>query len=1275
MDENRIRDLLQEMLDFGRGAEEVCQGDLHLLGAVRERWRRLQVVGNQLGALFPATVDAPGEASAELDRELPRLEGYDVESVIGRGGMGVVFKALHRKLKRVVAVKMLLAGAYAGPQELARFRREAEAVASLRHPNIVQVYDVGSLAGRPYFTMEFVEHGNLAQQLAESPPPARQAAELTATLADAVQCAHDGAVIHRDLKPSNILLTIDGAPKIADFGLARFADGNPEFTLSGARIGTPNYMAPEQALGKSDAIGPAVDIYALGAVLYEMLTGWPPFRADSAAETQRRLITEEPTPPSRIRSTVSRDLETICLKCLHKIPARRYATARDLAEDLRRYLDGRPVHARPAGVAERTVMWARRRPALAALAAALLFAFGTAVVTGIYFDHRERAHQQATRLSVDNSVSRTVVLGHAERWHDADVVVSDAANQLGDATILENKDLHARIAQVRSDLKFAEQLENIRQSRASSIVDRTYIQPAGVARLEKEYAAAFARAGILVDGDPDQAAATIRSSAFAPQSIVALDEWAFTAFSLDRESLHSRLLRIARIADPDSAWRDRFRDAAAWRSGQDLVKLTRDASGSPTPPPAHQLAILGVLLSRSGARGQGVPLLREALRHRPTDFWLNWEMGAALLRDGKLQEAATYYRIVMTMRPESSWTRNHLGVRLVEAGQVEEGIAEIRQAVALDPANGVARRNLPLALVRFGRIDEALAECRRAVEVDPSSVRAAFTFGTVLSMANRHTEAIAMYRKSVDLDPGEAPTWCNLGMALGITGMFDEAASAFRKTIELEPTSVRGHHGLGQALRSLRKHEEALPEFEKLFGLLEPQKGLANSIADPESDAMVAMACESWAESLCLLGRFGEAHDASQRALALPRIGDEQRKKLLRQDDLCKRLRNFEGRMPALLDSVDHAEDVAVQTALAEWLYRKRLFAAVRRYKSLFAKQPALANDPSAQHRWHAACAASLASTGLCDDAAGLTDELRTALRAQAFDWLKADLDAWSNRHKSGRPADQMIAAAAVRDWQHNADLAPVRDDAFLRKLPEKTRLEWLDLWASVNALAARDPFRTLDQGRDRVAKKRWAEAIEYYKHSLQETQTRDGEIGFEYAALQLLTEDRQGYRDTFRRMLDGSAGAPTIRPYLLARTCTLAPGSSDDANRTSRTASKELDRFATTFWSLTQQAALHCRADRPDLAVPLLERSLQAEPKPGAAVVNWLWLALAYRESGQEEEARRWLAKGASWLDSLGDEMPANADAVGLHRHNWLEAHVLRREAEEALSVPGSSP
>jgi len=323
-----------------------------------------------LSALEPAPLPtgpylSQGTISA-ADPTLPSVPGYEVLGVLGRGGMGVVYKARQIALKRLTALKMILAGAQASAEDLARFRREAEAVARLQHPHIVQIHEVGEQDGRPFFSLEFVDGGSLAQKLAGTPWPAREAAQLLETIARAMHAAHQGGIIHRDLKPANVLLTADGQPKITDFGLAKQLDTDVGQTRSGAIMGTPSYMAPEQALGQGKDIGPAADIYALGATLYELLTGRPPFKAATVLETLRQVAHDEPVPPSQLQPKTPRDLETICLTCLRKEPGKRYASAASLAEDLRRFQAREPITARPVGRLERCGKWVRRNPALAA---------------------------------------------------------------------------------------------------------------------------------------------------------------------------------------------------------------------------------------------------------------------------------------------------------------------------------------------------------------------------------------------------------------------------------------------------------------------------------------------------------------------------------------------------------------------------------------------------------------------------------------------------------------------------------------------------------------------------------------------------------------------------------------------------------------------------------------------------------------------------------------------------------------------------------------------
>jgi WD40 repeat protein len=353
---------------------------------------------------------------------LPRVAGYELVRELGRGGMGVVYEARHLALKRLVALKMILAGAHAGDAERQRFRAEAEAVARLSHPNIVQVYEVGDSDGLPFLALEHVAGQSLAQRLRAGPLAPAEAARLVGALAGAMHLAHSRNVVHRDLKPANVLLSVHrdpegstftlpsgsrrsaAVPKITDFGLARRLDVATGLTQTGAVMGTPSYMAPEQASGQPQAVGPAADVYALGAILYECLTGRPPFRGGDVLETLAQVRTAEPVPPRTLRRQVPRDLETICLKCLRKEPERRYASARELADDLHRFLDGEPIQARRVSAAGRVLRWARRNKAFAAaLTSAALLLVLLAVGASVAAAYFRQLEQEQRTLAQDKA--------------------------------------------------------------------------------------------------------------------------------------------------------------------------------------------------------------------------------------------------------------------------------------------------------------------------------------------------------------------------------------------------------------------------------------------------------------------------------------------------------------------------------------------------------------------------------------------------------------------------------------------------------------------------------------------------------------------------------------------------------------------------------------------------------------------------------------------------------------------------------------------------------
>ncbi len=1045
--ETLVQQLLDEISASGRTPEEVCADCLELLPEVRRRWRQMCAVEAELDALFPTprpdpTSDYDSFPFRNAAVDLPRIPGYDVEGLLGRGGMGVVYKARHRRLNRPVAVKMLLAGAYAGPTERARFQREAEAVASLHHANIVAIYDVGEHEACPYFTMELVDGGSLAQALASTPQPARRAAELLVTLADAVQVAHRAGIVHRDLKPANILLTAEGTPKVADFGLARQFEGEPGLTLSGVRMGTPSYMAPEQVIGKSGTIGPAADIYALGALLYEILTGRPPFRGETAAETERQIMHEEPVSPSRLNTKVPRDLETICLKCLNKEPERRYPSAAALAEDLGRFAEGRPIQAWPVGWVERAWRWGRRNPTGAALLVTALALVALASGGAVWLV-QQRVERRAEAARQEDELRNEVVttVAQAERlrkgfhFRDARESLEQVTHRLEPAG---PDDLRRQVKKAQAALNLAERLDSARIKAATLAGGKD-----GLAVAEPLYVSAFAEAGLGREGDGSKAvSARVRASPLSAELIAALDDWA--SITADRRR-REWLLAVASEADQDPA-RNRLRQPELWRDGARLTQIAQEPTGALVSP---QLAIaLDRAAHQCGA--DVIPLLTAVQVRYPQDFWINFGLGATL---------------------------------------------------------GEARR-----------WDEALGYCRAALAVRPE-----------VSAAQN-----------------------NLGDALYAKDKWKEAIGYFKEALRLDPNSIAAHMSLGNALRTEGRLEEAIDHFQQVLRL------------DPN--------------------------------LAIARAG--------------------------LSDTIADATHTALRAA---------------------ARQ---------------------------SSEKGRTDESeRTRLRLQALGWLRAGLQLAKSLRDSGERTGWSPAS-----WQTDSALASVRDPAELAKFPAAERTQWQLLWADVAAQVAADPE---EQGRAHAARRDWAHAADCYTRGLTRGTTADGHAWFEYAALLLLSGDRPGYVKACAYLVDRCGKEKGPRSYYVARACTLAPQAVADMSLPGRLAEKELKAFARQFWSLTEQGALAYRAGRFQESLPLFEQSLAANSKPGAAVLNWLWLALANQRLGKADEARRWLNKAQAWLDQSPDGMPAHAEEkFGLHLHNWLEAHVLRREAEAliALKAPGAS-
>jgi serine/threonine-protein kinase len=761
----RVQELLDEIFDSESDPEQLCAAYPELIPEIRQRWRQMRVVEAELDALFPTptairATDTPGPCLAGTDP--PQIVGYEVQAVLGHGGMGIVYQARDLRLGRLVALKMLLAGAYARAEERERFLREAAAVAGLQHANIVQVYGAGDHDGRPYFTMEYIEGGSLAQQLAGTPQPARQAAALVAALAEAVQVAHQGGIVHRDLKPANILLTADGTPKIADFGLARQFDGGPALTLSGIRVGTPSYMAPEQAIGKAHTIGPAADIYALGAVLYEMLTGRPPFRAETAAETELQVIYQEAVPPSRLNTRVPRDLETICLKCLRKAPERRYATAAALAADLHRFESGEPITARRAGLFERTGKWVRRHPtASAMLAASLLLAGG---LTGACFWFVVQHTNQRHALEAD--LKDLATLQDSARWGDARAALERAQARLGGS----GPDLRRRLEQARRDLDLVMRLDNIRLKHVTRS-ELTFSK----AQASRDYADAFQQEGLgKVHDPPASVAAGVKASAVRGALLAALDDWAVC--TTDKEQ-RAWLAEVARQADPVAGgWRERILDPAVWDDPAALAEMARTV-----PVATQSVSLLLALGERLRAtREDAAPLLKRVQKEHPDDFWANLILGNALLQSMP-QEAGGYYRAALASRPGAA-----------------VGYCAVGDALRIKKA-----------------FTEAAEYYRKALQVDARYARAHSNLGLTLQAQERPDEAIQCYQQAVALDPDYAWAHHNLAGALRLKGRLDQACDHYQQALRLDPHNVEVQTGLRTVLLRQGRGQEALNDWRK----------------------------------------------------------------------------------------------------------------------------------------------------------------------------------------------------------------------------------------------------------------------------------------------------------------------------------------------------------------------------------------------------------------------------------------------------------------------------
>jgi tetratricopeptide (TPR) repeat protein len=751
------------------------------------------------------------------------IPGYELLAELGRGGMGVVYKARHTALGRVVALKMILAGGHAGRDQLARFRTEAEAIARLQHPNIVQVYEVGENEKRPYFSLEFCAGGSLDKKMAGNPLPPAQAAKLAEALARAMEAAHQAHVIHRDLKPANVLLTADGTPKITDFGLAKKMDEAGQ-THTGDVMGTPSYMAPEQAEGKKE-VGPAADVYALGAILYDMLTGRPPFKAATTYDTILQVVSDEPVPPRRLNPKVPADLETVCLKCLQKEPAKRYGSAQQLADDLERWRQDKPILARPVRLPERAAKWLRRHPTAAALVA-VLAAVGLALpVAGVQFSRQlaqrravEQRRLEEARAEVHDLLSAGQAAARSQDWGQADGLLDKALQKVeADPALAE---LAGEVGSARGPVKLRMRalgvLRRFRGDRDEALFHAT-LASGDTAQLSRATARARAGAALRAVGlRPEGRAPLALGSGFNAQE---KEEIVAGCYAL--------LLMLAEIearrlpGDPPQEYRRRLDGA--------LSLLDRAAGLGVRTRAVHlQRARYLGLLGEGAAAAREADRVRELERAPNSDPQDHFLVGHELYSQGKLGPATQEFHRALQLDAKHFWAHYFLGICCVTAGKPETAVAHLTICQGQQPGL------LWIYLLRgfaLGQVEDfagAERDFDRALGLSPgpSTLYVLYNNRGVMRVGRKETRAqgVEDLRRAAALRPGQYQAYASLAEAYRLDGRPDEA-----------------RRQLDAALAAARRQERAGEVRPATLALLYYSRArLHLQAAPPDRDAAVA---------------------------------------------------------------------------------------------------------------------------------------------------------------------------------------------------------------------------------------------------------------------------------------------------------------------------------------------------------------------------------------------------------------------------------------------------
>jgi serine/threonine protein kinase/Tfp pilus assembly protein PilF len=807
-------------------------------------------------------------------RRFPAVPGYEILGVLGQGGMGVVYRARQLALKRLVALKMIRSGANARAQELARFRVEAEAVAQLQHPNIVHVYEVGEYDGLPYLSLEYVDGGSLKRLLAGTPLPARQAAQLVETLARAIQTAHQRGIIHRDLKPANVLLQIadcrlhigqqsavsnlqSAIPKIVDFGLAKQLDEDVGRTNSGAILGTPSYMAPEQADGKGKAVGPATDVYALGAILYETLTGRPPFRAATILETLEQVRTQEPVSPRRLQPKLPRDLETICLKCLHKEPRKRYPNALSLADDLHRFLAGEAIRARPTPLWERGFKWAKRRRSVAALAALSAVALlGLVAGTLLYQEQRARVaeHQLAQRRRTDEARAKVQdLVFRAQRavsggdWQEAKPHLAGAIAVIASEPSLADLQARAERLRAETDRALAHQearrqaLDKRRQfftHRDRALFHGTLFTGVDLATNVKISMQAARQGLALLRVSPEGGGAPAWEPSFSDceqreltascyELLLVLAEATARQDSSPAVEQALRILdRAAQLGLRTRAYHLR-RARYLKRLGDDPAaeRESRRAASMPAASPVD-FFLIGDENFREGQLTAAVTAFEKVLRYQRAHFWAHYLLAVCHLSlpgPGGPQAAKAYLTACIDQQPRFYWLYVLRGFAHGQLNEFKAAEDDFQTALRLprdDGDNYALFVNRGVLRMRQNKYAEAAADLQRAIRLQPNQYQGYANLAEVYQQQNQLGKALGQLDKAMatahrsfranQLEPSALVfLHCRRGSLLLRQEKYREALAAYREALTIDPKAADAHAGCAIALGRLNRYAEA----------------------------------------------------------------------------------------------------------------------------------------------------------------------------------------------------------------------------------------------------------------------------------------------------------------------------------------------------------------------------------------------------------------------------------------------------------------------------------